>query len=118
MAIPLIPLLAGVAIGSLATYLYNDEKTRKQLKKAASGATDKAKQTSDTVSRKVSAGVSSLKEKVSRSTTETKVAPEEDAVAIKAQTVKKKTRKVVRKKVATKKSAAVKAKPSKSTTET
>jgi len=114
MAIPLIPLLAGAALGGLATYLYSDEKARKQLKKATSDVTDKAKQTGNTVSRKVSAGVSTLKQKASRPTAKPKSASEEIAASDKPQTVKKKTRKVASKKVAAKKTASAKSKPAES----
>ena len=43
MALPLIPLVIGTAVGSLATYLYKDDKAREKLKITSNKIADKVK---------------------------------------------------------------------------
>ena len=72
MAFPLIPFIAGAVIGGLATYLYENEKARKQVRK-----------TTGTVTHTVAKGVGTLKRKVSGATDKTAaVAPKEVPEAI------------------------------------
>jgi len=43
MALHLVPLAIGTAVGSLATYLYKDEAAREKIKVAANQVADKVK---------------------------------------------------------------------------
>lgn|GEM_PF-3550077 len=43
MAIHLVPLALGAAVGSLATYLYKDEKAREKIKSTVNDVADKVK---------------------------------------------------------------------------
>lgn len=43
MALPLIPFVAGAAVGSLVTYLYKDESSKEKIKDTAQKLTDNVK---------------------------------------------------------------------------
>lgn len=89
MAIQLLPLVAGAAVGALVTYLYKDDNARKSIKKNLGVASDK-----------LSEGVDSVKTAISRK-------GKASATAAKA-TGKKTSRKKVAKKKTTKKRSAKK----------
>ena len=61
MPLPLIPFIAGAALGSLATYFYQDDNIRRGMKNTAEDVADKVKGTANTVSNKVSSGLNSLR---------------------------------------------------------
>lgn len=61
MAFPLIPFVVGAALGSLATYFYQDDNVRRGIKNTAEDVTDKVKDTASTVSHKVSSGLDGLR---------------------------------------------------------
>jgi len=102
MAIQLLPLIAGAALGALATYLYKDDEARKSIKKGV-----------DKVGDKLAEGANSIKETVSRKTKSTKAEKEPKAApkATKKKVAKKKVSKKrpTKKKTASKKTASKKA---------
>lgn len=49
MAIPLIPLIAGAAVGAIATYIYKDKASRKALKKSIKKTGEKLSEGADSV---------------------------------------------------------------------
>ncbi|MFP4154383.1 MAG: YtxH domain-containing protein [Halothiobacillaceae bacterium] len=66
MAIHLVPLVAGVAIGSLVTYLYKDENVRKGVTRTAKDVSGKARETARTASDKMADGIGALGERMAR----------------------------------------------------
>lgn len=92
MALPLIPLVAGAVLGSLATYLYKDDKLKRDLKRAAGNVSDK-----------VSDGFEGLRDKVYGKTS----SPSADEDSVAATPAAKK--KASKKKAASKKATAKKA---------
>lgn len=65
MAFPLLPFIAGAAIGGLATYLYENQKARSKINKAAGDVSDKVKQSTGAVTKKLSKGDGSSPKEVS-----------------------------------------------------
>jgi len=64
MAIVLIPWVAGAVIGGVATYLYKDEHIREDLSRTAGDVTGKLKGAADTVTEKVTAGYTGLRDRM------------------------------------------------------
>jgi len=64
MAIVLIPWVAGAVVGSVATYLYKDEKIRKDVLRTAQGVSDMATGAATTVTGKVTEGFAGLRSRM------------------------------------------------------
>ena len=64
MAFVVIPWVAGAVIGGVATYLYKDEHVREEVSRTAGNVTDQVKGAADTVTEKVSAGVTDLRNRL------------------------------------------------------
>lgn len=91
MAIPLIPLIAGAAVGAVATYIYNDKSSRKALKKSI-----------DITGKKFSEGADSIKSALKRNKTQTEETSEASEVKADEKPASSKRKTPVRKKAATK----------------
>lgn len=65
MPFPLIPFVAGAALGSLATYFFQDDDVRRGVKNTAEDVTDKVKDAAEVVSDKLKDTASSVSHKVS-----------------------------------------------------
>lgn len=104
MAFPLIPFIAGAVIGSLATYIYRDDKIRHEIKRSAGDLSSKVQHGAEEVSDKLTGRFDRLRGQsgTDKKTTETDgaVAETDDEKPVTATPKRKVTRKATPKKSA------------------